>query len=292
MCPDPFKGHWNNFISYILSKITYQEDDKRNPYFEAWGEEIAFHSEKSSVFRICFMFLQTFHVNLSSEQNLRWNWVIYCHALNILYLFFPLISFFSEVLGKIEITMNWLLLWILGKGTGLVVSEKMAGIGGGRPRMGRVEGKVSRPKNRRSTQKSTITDINRGMVFASSRNQAKSNSLFQTRQGRKRPIYWLSRTVVSRFFPCLSYVILMQPHETAAYTNQRLRLKALKWPLCHSRTPSAHSKACDSLPAEITLLQHQSPILSVTCHFTQLSSKSVNRAWKNGCKKNLKTEVF
>lgn len=70
----------------------------------------------------------------------------------------------------------------------MAVNEKMAGIGGGRPRMGRVEGKVSRPKNRRSTQKSTITDINRGMVFASSRNQAKSNSLFQTRQGRKRPI--------------------------------------------------------------------------------------------------------
>ena len=166
MCPDPFKGHWNNFISYILSKITYQEDDKRNPCFEAWGGKIAFHSEKSSVFRICFMFLQTFHVNLSSEQNLRWNWVIYCHALNILYLFFPLISFFSEVLGNIEITMNWLFLWILGKGTGLAVSEKMAGIGGGRPRMERVEGKVSRPKNRRSTQKSTITDINRGIVWS------------------------------------------------------------------------------------------------------------------------------
>lgn len=159
--------------------------------------------------------------NLSSEQNLRWNWVIYCHALNILYLFFPLISFFSEVLGNIEITMNWLFLWILGKGTGLAVSEKMAGIGGGRPRMGRVEGKVSRPKNRRSTQKSTITDVNRGMVFASSRNQAKSNSLFQTRQGRKRPIYWLSRTVVSRFFPCLSYVILMTtPWNSCIYKSE------------------------------------------------------------------------
>ena len=64
----------------------------------------------------------------------------------------------------------------------------MAGIGGGRPSMRRVEGKVSGPKNRRSTQKYTITDINKGMVFASSRNQAKSNSLFQSSQGRKRPI--------------------------------------------------------------------------------------------------------
>lgn len=161
---------------------------QKEPLLWSLGKKIAFHSEKSSVFRICFMFLQTFRVNLSSEQNLRWNCVIYCHALNILYLFFPLISFFSEVLGNIEITMNWLFLWILGKGTGLAVSEKMAGIGGGRPSMRRVEGKVSGPKNRRSTQKYTITDINKGMVFASSRNQAKSNSLFQSSQRRKGPI--------------------------------------------------------------------------------------------------------
>lgn len=34
-------------------------------------KKIAFHCEKPSVFRILFMFLQTFHVNLSPEQNLR-----------------------------------------------------------------------------------------------------------------------------------------------------------------------------------------------------------------------------
>lgn len=77
---------------------------------------------------------------------------------------------------------------MLGKGAGLAVSEKMAGIAGGRPRMRRGEGKVSGPKNRRSAQKCTITDSNKGVVFASSGNQAKSNSLFQTRQGWKRPI--------------------------------------------------------------------------------------------------------
>lgn len=49
---------------------------------------------------------------------------------------------------------------MLGKGAGLAVSEKMAGIAGGRPRM-RGEGKVSGPKNRRSAQKCTITDSNK-----------------------------------------------------------------------------------------------------------------------------------
>lgn len=34
------------------------------------------------------MFLQTFHVNLSPEQNLRWSCVIYCPALSILYFFY------------------------------------------------------------------------------------------------------------------------------------------------------------------------------------------------------------
>lgn len=78
---------------------------------------------------------------------------------------------------------------MLGKGAGLAVSEKMAGIAGGRPRMRRGEGKVSWPKNRRSAQKCTNhPDSNKGVVFASSGNQAKSNSLFQTRQGWKRPI--------------------------------------------------------------------------------------------------------
>lgn len=87
-------------------------------------KKIAFHCETLSVFRILFMFLQTFHVNRSPEQNLRWSCVIYCHALNILYFFSPLILFFSEVLGNIEITVNWLLLCILGKVAGLAESEK------------------------------------------------------------------------------------------------------------------------------------------------------------------------